>query len=72
MPFDKNLDSRIEYTISKIQATYPEYSYDALRNLFYNKFSDKQISMFRGLWHSWKVDNQPVEGQIKNLLDTWI
>lgn len=72
MTYDRLVDNRINWTIGKIIETFPEFKREDLHKLFYQKFSDKQISMFRAMWHDWKIGGVNLEGKIKNLLDTWI
>ena len=70
MEYDKTLDGRIEQTISRIMANYPEYTYEQLRELFYSKFTDKQVARFRGLWHGFKTEGKiENEEKIKDMLE---
>lgn len=71
--YDRPLDNRVETTINKITAEWPEYSRPALKELFYNKFSDGQIGLARHLWHLWKVENMEDQGlKLKGLINSWI
>lgn len=85
--FNHEHDNRIDWTIERIRDQWPEYdvyenggSYSspnpkflALRKMFYEKLSDKQISMLRGLWHAWKIEGVlENEAKIKEFINQWI
>lgn len=79
--------NQITWTIKQVTQEWPEYDvwadggtynnpsqkYQELYKLFHEKFTDKQIARFRGLWHGWKVEGkQENEQEIKEMIENYI
>ena len=68
----ETINNKLEWTIDGLVRNY-NYDRQKLSDLFYKKFSDKQIGWVRYTYHQAFVDNVEGKGdELKEMLDEWL